>query len=165
MSMRTVALSCAVALALTGCAPSVLGVFQKDVFYEKSLLASRKGDIYQSLELKSQVGATDLHAVDAVGYPQKGTYCLGIYLPRDNDEQKQWGLDNPDIRLTTVEGAVPLSKTYMAREHELLKKLPYVNNWTKYYLVQFDEKADKILKITQKDVGFVLLDFSKVHGE
>lgn len=167
--MRKAFIAAAVAAVLAGCtAPSALAVFHKDAFYERSLSSSKKGEINRSLEMKAQVTATDLHAADPRKYPEDGLFCVGVYLPNDNDTKATWGLANPDVSIVMNGGIMPESVTYLPREDDLLKKLPYINNWAKYYLVKFPaaaQTAPRTITLTLKDVGAVTLDFSKVHAE
>lgn len=161
--MKRLILAASATVLMSGCASSALSIFNKDSFYEKGLSVTQKGEIYQSMELKALVTATDLVAIDPKTYGDAQRYFVGIYIPNDRDDKCCWGLKNPDITISLNDGVKPISVEELDRENMLVKKLPAVNNWSKYYIVSFPlqakEETRRILKVERLNAGTVALSF------
>lgn len=134
--------SLCVALMVTGCAKTATALFQKDEFYERSLTFSRKADLLNSFETKAIVSATYLSAVSDEYKKMGSVFVVGVYITNDFNDKNRSGLLNPEFALRMDNNISAQTIQPLAKEDPLLKKLPFINNWAKYYLVTFPQ-SDK----------------------
>jgi len=138
------------ALTFSGC--SIKKVFKKDVFYEKTLKYTQRGQIVSSLETKALIDAVYLNPL----YPDKfknPTFLIGVYNDFGNK------LINNEFNIT-LNNKSPVKISKNIPNFISYKLYPFYNSWMKYYLVEFN-KTNTPYTITYKsrDWGKVKLTF------
>jgi len=147
-------------LFCTGCSDKS-GLFTPDLMEEKALTLTKKGEIYNSLEIKAALIATYLNPLlkryrDA----DRAHFLISLHIDNDFTDPKKAGLNNPDYTLT-LNGAAPLAIKPLKEDDPLMKIAPVKTLWAHHYLVTFPKHEDKALKMVLKSVryGSSLLTF------
>ncbi len=152
-----------ITLFLSGCSKMPLRVFEKDRFYEMSLLNTKKAQLINSFETKATIIATYLNPLDdKIDDKEMETFLVGVYIDNDFSGEKK-GLNNPLYRLS-LNGEQNLIRKKKLDENDIhLKLIPIVKKWFDYYLIEFPKTKSKELKITfeNEQFGKVQLVFSK----
>ena len=139
----------AFALFWSGCSARH-GLFAPDVVAEKALTMTRKGEIYNSLEIKASMVATYLNPLlKRYNDPDKACFLVSIFIDNDYSEPEKQGLFNPDYEIR-MNGWRPLDIRPLDKNDNLIKFAPVQNMWSRYYLVVFPRRGAKRLKITLK---------------
>lgn len=154
----------ALALLLSGCGRSAFFTFTGSTTYAEALPHTQRAEISDRFESKALVSATYLNAVYPGNrdYADSETFFVGLYIDKDFEGAKA-GLNNPLYTFTLnaigYESAEPVAK-----DDELLKLMPLVNRWSRYYIVRFPKQGgDKLtLRLAHPDTGRqAVLTFSK----
>ncbi len=145
-------------LLQTGCTPKK-GFFAKDVLYESAIVWTKKGDIFNSLELKSSIVATYLNPLKKE-FREKGGEWFLISLFVDKSSGIKESLNSKFITFQ-LNGKAPKFKKKLKYNDELIALAPFRNRWSSYYLVHFDSDEHPDLKLFYKfsNYGEVTLKF------
>jgi len=137
-------------LFFTGC--SIKTALKQDPLYEKTLTYTQRGQIINSLENKALIDAVYLNPLFKEKF-KNPTFLIGIYNSFDNS------LNNEEFNLT-LNGQKPLKVSTNIPSFILYKKLPFYNEWMKYYIVEFNNtKTPLKLEYKSKDWGEVKFTF------
>ncbi len=139
------------------------GLLQKDKLYEKALIHSKEGAIYNSLELKASIIATHLNTfLEECKHCQSERFLVAIYIDNDSSDKKKQGYYNSYYTLT-LNGKAPLSVKELSYDDDLIKIAPFRNPWAHYYLIDFarDDKPSLNLRYQSKSYGGTVLHFKK----
>ena len=149
-------------LLLSGCSKKS-GFFSEDLRYQSALSHSKKGEIYNSLEMKASLVATYLNAT-LVKCDKKDAevFLVAIYIDEDTSDESQQGLMNKSFQLT-LNGKKPTSVRLLDYHDDLIQVAPFRNRWSDYYLVKFDKVKSQRMKMeyTHSSYGKVTLLFAK----
>jgi len=132
-----------------------------DMVLQKSLSWTKKGEIYNSLEVKVAVFATYVNPlVKTKGDDEE--FVVSIFIDDDYKEKSKYGLNNPDISLT-LDGVKPLSKKELDDDSRYKRLVPFDNAWAHYYLVKFPKSDKKKMKliVESQNYGATVLTFQK----
>ncbi|MDD3465790.1 MAG: hypothetical protein PHE67_01480 [Campylobacterales bacterium] len=177
----------AFALAFGGCASyNAFDMFKKDEGYEKALLNTKNAQLSNSFETKIKLTATYLNPLFPQTYKDAEYFFVGVFIPQDYDDSNKAGLFNKDYNLTikTKEikestlgaplkpaqylPAVKIEEIVKKDESELYKKMPHVDNWSRYYVVSFPKQEGNeavTLKLQSAIFGESLVVFPRVGLE
>ncbi len=149
-------------LIMGGCSQKK-GFLAKDVLYESAIVWTKKGEIFNSLELKSSIVAIYLNPLKEE-FKKKGGEWFLISIFVDKSSGIKESLDSKFVTLQ-LNGKEPVSKKLLKYNDELIALAPFRNRWSSYYLVQFDndDKAQNRLNYKFSNYGEVTLEFSKCH--
>jgi hypothetical protein len=153
-------------LFLSGCAPKS-GFLSEDKLYESALSHTKKGEIYNSLEMKASIVATYLNnTVIHCTKKDKEVFLIAVFIDEDSSDESKQGLLNPSYRLT-LNGKPPVDMHALAYDDDLIKIAPFRNRWSTYYKVMFEKSNTDTLKMeyAHLNYGKVTLLFSKEHAE
>jgi hypothetical protein len=134
---------------------------EQDKVLQKSLTWTRKGEIYNSLEIKASIFATYLNPLGKAKSSNE-EFVVSVFVDDDFKDRKKAGLNNPDISLT-LNGIKPISKKELDEDSEYKKLVPFKNEWSHYYLVKFPKSSQKKLKLIleSQNYGATVLEFEK----
>ena len=144
----------------TGCMQKT-GLFAPDLMEEKALSATRKGEIYNSLEIKASLVATYLNEVlKSYQSDDKAYFLVSIFIDNDYSDPKKQGLFNPDYILT-LNGEKPLEIKLLDKDDDLIKIAPVQNMWSHYYLVTFPKSSSRklMMRFESQRYGASILNF------
>jgi len=148
-------------LIFTGCVnPNYDGLFDTNNINQKAINYTQKGGLFNELETKAIITATYLNKVDDK-FNDADTFLVGIFIDDDFDDDKI-GLKNPLYKLE-MNNKNYLSIEDVDKNDILLKTMPLVNRWAKYYIVKFSISKDINLKLqfSHKAFGTTILKFKK----
>jgi hypothetical protein len=134
------------------------GIFQRDAIYKKAIKNTQKGDILNSFETKALIIATYLNPV-LDGYQEDENFFVGVYSSVTKDNL---ALDDRDYSLL-LDGS-KANKIVEIEDNESIKtKMPFVNEWFRYYIVTFNSSEKESLNLTfsHKEFGNTELHFVK----
>ena len=135
------------AALLIGCGRSAFFDFTSSATYAKALPYTKRGEITDQFESRALISASYLNAIypDDKKYAAQDTFLIGLYIANDFDKSKS-GINNPFYKLTL--NKQPYSKAELLdKNSELIKLMPLINRWSKYYIVAFD-KNESFSKLT-----------------
>ncbi|GHV07793.1 hypothetical protein AGMMS50229_15180 [Campylobacterota bacterium] len=152
---------------LAGCSGrSAFFDFTGSTAYAQALPYTKRGEISDRFDSKALITASYLNMI----YPQKYTeeaeyFFVGLYIANDYAKDKA-GINNPQYSLT-LNGAKYLSAKEIDKNDELVKLMPMVNRWSRYYLVTFAPSTEVMqLSLDEYDTNrSVSLAFSKESQE
>ncbi len=122
-----------------------------DTVLQETLVYSRKGEIYNSLEIKASLFATYLNRLDSK-YRDGEYFVVSIFIDDDFEDPKKYGLNNKAYRLT-LNGKDYIYKKELKEDDELRKLVPFKNEWSHYYLVKFP-KVDGVKKLVLSNASY-----------
>lgn len=159
-------------------------MFKKDEHYEKAIKETRSAQIVNSMETKAKITLTYLNPIYPSRYSDAEYFFVGLYIPDDYDKKEQAGLFNKDyllsMRVTPKKDDVKLGEKAAEAsdvqakvvetitkpdQHEIYKKMPHTDAWSRYYIVSFP-KQDKDMQLNVKLKGLdgvAVLNFPKAH--
>ena len=132
---------------------------KEDTLLQQKLVYTKKGEIYNSLEIKASLFATHLNPLDKK-YKDGEYFVVSIFIDDDFDDEKRYGLNNSAYKLT-LNGSSFLSKKELKDDDPLKKMVPFKNEWAHYYLVKFPKQSGKKLELVLRhfEYGSVGLEF------
>ena len=131
---------------------------ESDTVLQESLVYSRKGEIYNSLEIKASLFATYLNRLDSK-YKDGEYFVVSLFIDDDFEDSNRYGLNNRAYRLT-LNGEEYISKKELKNDSELRKLVPFKNQWSHYYLVKFPkQRGVKELELSHSSYGSTVLRF------
>ena len=132
-----------------------------DKILQRTLTWTKKGEIYNSLEIKASIFATYLNPLKKVKSSDE-EFVVSIFIDDDFKEKSKYGLNNSDISLT-LNGIKYISKKELDEDSEYKKLVPFKNAWAHYYLVKFPKNDKKELKLIleSRSYGATILTFQK----
>ena len=131
---------------------------EPDSVLQESLVYSKKGEIYNSLEIKASLFATYINRLDSK-YKDGEYFVVSIFIDDDFEDPKKYGLNNKAYRLT-LNGYDYVYKKELKEDSELRKLVPFKNQWSHYYLVKFPkQKGVKKLELSHFRYGSTTLRF------
>lgn len=137
-------------LFFTGC--SIKTALKQDPLYERTLMYTQRGQVINSLETKALIDAVYLNPVFKDKF-KNPTFLIGVYNGFDNT------LINPEFNLT-MNSLKPSKISEKIPSYVLYKKLPFYNEWMKYYIVEFNRTQPPLnLEYKSKDWGEVKFTF------
>jgi hypothetical protein len=127
-----------IALSLIGCGRSAFFDFTGSAAYAEALPHTKRGEIVDRFESKALISASYLNAIypNNAEYNATETFLIGLYIANDFSAKNKSGLNNPNYSLT-LNGARRISAEVVDKNNALLKLMPLVNRWNKYYIVRF----------------------------
>ncbi|MDR0747052.1 MAG: hypothetical protein LBE89_04080 [Helicobacteraceae bacterium] len=147
---------------LAGCnGRSAFFDFTGSATYAEALPHTKRGEIADRFESKALLSASHLNAIypDNADYAADETFFIGLYIANDFSKDKV-GINNPMFELT-LDGKKYLSAKEVDKESEMLKLMPLINRWSRYYIVRFEKTAALKLTLTEHDTNrSVTLDFA-----
>ena len=146
----------------SGCAQKE-GLFAPDTFENRALAKTRKGEIYNSLEIKASIVATWLNPLLSEFKNEKNAcFLVTVFIDDDFEDPKKQGLNNPDYVLT-LEGKEPVSVKPLSEDDPLVKMAPLKMMWGHNYLACFPDPGSKTMRMrfTSRRYGVSVLTFSK----
>ncbi len=146
----------------SGCAQKE-GLFAPDTFENRALAKTRKGEIYNSLEIKASIVATWLNPLLTEFKEEKNAcFLVSVFIDDDFEDPAKQGLHNPDYALT-LEGKKPVSLKRLSADDPLVKIAPLKTLWGHYYLACFPNPASDTMRMrfTSRRYGASVLTFSK----
>ena len=139
-----------VIFVLAGCTLKKTFV-EPDTVLQETLVYSRKGEIYNSLEIKASLFATYLNRLDSK-YKDGEYFVISLFIDDDFEEPEKYGLNNKAYRLT-LNGKDYIYKKELKEDDELRKLVPFKNQWSHYYLVKFP-KVDGVKKLVLSNYAY-----------
>jgi hypothetical protein len=135
---------------------------EQDKVLQNSLTWTRKGEIYNSLEIKASIFATYLNPLGKAKSNHDEEFVVSVFVDDDFKDKKKAGLNNPDISIT-LNGFKPISKKELDEDSKYKKLVPFKNEWSHYYLVSFPKSSKKELKLVleSRNYGDAVLKFVK----
>ena len=151
-----------VTLFISGCSVKS-GFLAEDAHYKSALLHSKKGEIYNSLEMKVSIVATYLNdTVINCEAKDKEVFLVAVYIDEDSSDESKQGLMNPSYKLT-LNGQSPIDIRALDYHDDLIKIAPFRNRWSTYYKVTFASVDSKELTMVYAHLNYgkTILSFSK----
>jgi hypothetical protein len=146
----------------TGCSQK-RGFLSEDRLQQSAVLHTKKGQLYNSLEIKAAITATYLNAIKSEykNSPQE-VFLVSLFIDNDFDDPKNRGLFNKNYILT-LNGSKAEEIKVLKFKDDLIKLVPMRNQWSTYYLVKFKkQESDKLEMLFKNDsYGEVVLEFLK----
>ena len=131
---------------------------KEDTVLQETLVYSKKGEIYNSLEIKASIFATYLNRLDSK-YKDGEYFVVSIFIDDDFEDPKKYGLNNKAFHLT-LNGKKYINKKELDEDSELRKLVPFKNQWSHYYLVKFPKQSGvKELVLSNYAYGSTTLRF------
>lgn len=161
MNLQTIMILLATIL-LSGCATKS-GFFSEDIRYQSALSHTKKGEIYNSLEMKASIVATYLNpTLVRCEREDAEAFLVAIYIDEDSSDASKQGLKNESY-LLTLDGNKPRSVRALDYHDDMIQVAPFRNRWSDYYIVKFDKEISKDLQMQylHKSYGKVILSFPK----
>ncbi|NPA04051.1 MAG: hypothetical protein GXO61_04235 [Epsilonproteobacteria bacterium] len=126
---------------LLGCnSKETLSVFEPDKPYMEAMRWTAKGDISVSLENKALIIATYLNPIERKTGNER--FFIRVYIDNDFDDPKKAGLFHPGYKLL-LNGIEPLKIEELEYENPLVKKMPFVEKWYRFYIVEFPKQEEE----------------------
>jgi hypothetical protein len=137
-----------IAFALIGCGRSAFFDFTGSAAYAEALPHTKRGEIVDRFESKALISASYLNAIypDNKDYNAAETFLIGLYIANDFSAKERAGLNNPNYSLA-LNGEKYLNVEIVDKNSVLLKLMPLINRWNKYYIVRF-AKTSETLNLT-----------------
>jgi hypothetical protein len=153
-----------IALSLIGCGRSAFFDFTGSAAYAEALPHTKRGEIVDRFESKALISASYLNAIypDNAEYNATETFLIGLYIANDFSAKAKSGLNNPNYSLA-LNGKKYLSAEIVDKNSVLLKLMPLVNRWNKYYIVRFAASdAPLNLSLIESDTNqSIVISFQK----
>ena len=161
--MRLKVLVVASLLFLTvGCSQKS-GFFNEDSMEQSAVTHTKKGQLYNSLEIKATIVSTYLNA----SHPdfkdaKEENFLVSVFIDEDSTNPKFSGINNPKY-LLSLNDVNPTSKKKLDFEDELINFTPIRNRWSTYYIVSFPLQKDGSLLMSFKNTNYgeTVLEYSK----
>ncbi len=152
------------AFFLAGCGQSAFIGFTGSSSYIDALPHTQRAELTDRFESKALLSATYLNAThpDEPAYQGYESFFVGLYI-HDDFRGDQAGIHNPLFQLSLNDTNATQVEA-VDRNDPLLKLMPLVNRWSRYYIVQFPtQSATRLqLKLTDRDTDrSVVLTFPK----
>ncbi|MCH9812467.1 MAG: hypothetical protein K0U47_00825 [Epsilonproteobacteria bacterium] len=151
-----------VVLLLTAC--SSKPPFLSPNLVEQSIIThTKKGQIYNSLEIKASISATYLNqSIKAYEKSPDEVFLVSIFIDKDSDQKERQGIYNSTYTLT-MNGQKAIKVEPLKFKDDLIKSLPTRNRWSHYYLINFEKSDQEKLNIVFKsdEYGSVVLNYQK----
>ena len=141
------------------------GFFSEDKLYQKALIHSKQGAIYNSLELKASIIATHLNSfLKECKNCMSERFLVAIYISDDSSDKRKQGIHNTYYKLT-MNGKEPISIKELSYDDDLIKLAPFRNRWAHYYVIDFprDNQNKLKLKYESKSYGSTTLEFESLQ--
>ncbi len=155
-------------LFLTSCENKMLNQLHNKQDFYANLQQTQKIILSDNNETKAMLSITYLHSKEYLKYKsskkqkEKGErFIVGIFF-EDTNSSLSMDLNNSySIRLGRK---YPKDIKELSINDDILKNIPMVNNWSKYYLVTFAHKSKKRFNfvLSHKDYGIKRIKFYKV---
>ena len=146
----------------TGCSQKS-GFFNEDTMEQSAVRHTKKGQLYNSMEIKATIVSTYLNA----SHPEfkeakEEKFLVSAFIDEDSTNPKFSGINNPKYELT-LNGVKPTSKKKLDFEDELINFTPIRNRWSTYYIVSFPIQKDGSLLMSFKNANYgeTVLEYSK----
>ncbi len=140
-------------LTFTACSNKE-SLFNEDKLYKSALIHSKSGEIYNSLELKASIIATQLNSFldecKSCGYDR---FLVAIYIDNDSSNPKKQGYYNSYYHLT-LNGKEPVNVKELDYDDDLIKLAPFRNRWAHYYVMDFNKTIGKEMKMRYESKGY-----------
>jgi hypothetical protein len=137
---------------ISGCTLKLdLDVLEKDIIYQNALQYTKRAEMIKELDTKATISVTYLNAVDFETYNNDEYFLIGIYMPLAKYTLLDWGYS---LNLNN-KGFKSIEK--INEDSVIYKKFPFLNKWSKHYIVKFD-KVDK----NQLDINYIHKTYGKV---
>lgn len=152
-------------LFVTGCGRPAFLVFDRNSAYQEALVHTREGEVRNYFETKALITATYMNPLDGERFKDGEFFFVGLYID-DDFEGEKGGLNNPFFRLS-LNGEGPLEYYEVEEEDPMLKTMPLVNRWSRYYVVRFPRVEGEAMTLTlvHESTASVSLPFSKGPSE
>ncbi len=145
---------------LTSC--SLKTTFMKpDLLQQKILSWTKKGAIYNSMEMKSSIFATYLNPIDKK-YKDGEYFFVSIFIDNDFEDSKKYGLNNKNYTLILNNQKYTYKKE-LDKDSQIVKMMPFNNEWSHLYLLKFPKQKSNILKLEliNPNYGVTTMKFQK----
>jgi hypothetical protein len=143
------------AVLLSGCGQSAFLGFTGSSSYIDALPHTQRTELTDRFESRALLSATYLNAThpDEPDYRAHESFFVGLYIDDDFKGEKA-GIHNPLFHLTLNDHNYTRA-TEVDENDPLLKLMPLVNRWSRYYIVQFPRHgaARLTLKLTDRDTN------------
>lgn len=151
--MKRSAVFVAILLLFTGCGRSAFFGFTSSSVYNDSLSHTKKLEINDKFESKLLLTATYLSAVYPEKYGENESFLIGLYITDDFKDEKA-GINNPNFKIT-LNSEPFLGATELDKEDQILKQMPLINRWSRYYIVDFEhnESSQQTLSVLDIDTN------------
>jgi hypothetical protein len=121
-------------------------MLDKNKNYKEALEFTQKKQLKNYLQTMAVFRATYLNKIYPQVYENNESFFVGVYIP--NDIKKKEGLDNPLFELL-LNDKKPINVTRLKYDSSaLIKQMPLINRWTKYYIVEFEKDDEEKLALT-----------------
>jgi phage anti-repressor protein len=140
-------------------------LFNKNDRERSVVINSRKGELYNSLEIKATIVSTYLNAsIPEYKDKEDENFLISIYIDGDSSQKDKQGIYNKEYSLT-LNSKQPSDIKLLKFEDDLIKLTPIRNRWSNYYLVRFNRQSGDDLKMIFKNDAFgeVVLKFQKEY--
>lgn len=155
-------------LFLTSCENKMLNQLNKRQDFYANLQQTQKITLSQDDETKAMLSITYLHSKEYLKYQSSKTqkeegekFIVGIFF-EDTNSSLSMDLNNDySVRLGRKH---PKDIKELSINDDILKNIPMVNNWSKYYLVTFAHKPKKRFNfvLSHQEYGIKRIKFYKV---
>ena len=142
------------------------GFFAEDAQHKSAMLNSKKGEIFNSLEMKASLVATYLNnTMIKCESSNMEVFLVAVYIDQDSSDPSKSGLLNSSYQLT-LNDKKPIKVEALAYNDDLIQIAPFRNRWSDYYKVFFEKSKDKTLKMKYQhaNYGKLILTFQKGYG-
>jgi hypothetical protein len=155
---QTIVLISILLITFFGCSEKS-GFLNSDTQRESSLMHTKKGEIYNSMEIKATIVATHLNnVVKKYNNSKNEVFLIALFIDEDLQQKDKSGINNPDI-LLTLNGKKASNVILLKHKDALVSYAPLLNSWSKYYLVEFDKSDSMKMELRSKKYGKVVLEF------
>ncbi|MDR3347373.1 MAG: hypothetical protein LBN32_02030 [Helicobacteraceae bacterium] len=153
------------AAVLAGCGGrSAFFDFTGSAAYAEAIAHTKSGAITDRFESKALLSASYLNAIYPNRYSGDETFLVGLYITNDFQREKS-GINNPMYSLALNDRKYIGVET-VDKNDDLLKLMPMINRWSKYYIVRFEPSEKLDLTLSEADTNrSVTLSFSKANAE
>ncbi len=148
-------------LFLGGCSDKST-FFSSDAKEQSAVMHTKKGQLYNSLEIKASIVSTYLNASTKEFKKSKNEmFLISVFIDDDSNSDKN-GLHN-ELYTLTLNGKKAINIKELKYEDDLIKIAPIRNRWSLYYLVEFEKQESQKLSMVLKndDYGSVVLEYLK----
>lgn len=137
--MKQITIFFIVLILLTGCGRSAFFGFTSSTVYNDALMHTKRTEITDKFESRVLMSATYLNGVYPDKYSGNEFFLIGLYISNDFRDEKA-GINNPNYTITL--NKEPFIKVdELDKEDPLLKQLPLINRWSRYYIAEFNQTA------------------------
>lgn len=125
-------------MLFAGCGRSAFFGFTNSTTYKEALDHTKKGEINDKFETKALISASYLSLIypNDERYSKTESFLVGLYIANDYEDNKA-GINNPSYKLTLNDKPF-VASTLLNKDDPLLKSMPLINRWSKYYIVEFE---------------------------